>query len=129
MMVKLHRERPIPAEQVRVLYDHVGWWPERTLPQIQRVLDSAPAAGTWDGDRLVGFARVVTDGVFRGYFEDVVVHESYRRRGIATALMQCLLDEVRDVHLVSLFCKERLVPVYRSMGFEETRQVVMHRKP
>ncbi|HLN61338.1 MAG TPA: GNAT family N-acetyltransferase [Symbiobacteriaceae bacterium] len=129
MMVKLHRERPIPAEQVRALYDHVGWWPERTLPQIERVLDGAPAAGAWDGDTLVGFMRIVSDGVFRAYVEDVVVHEAYRHQGIATALMNALLEEVRDVHLVSLFCKERLVPVYRSQGFEETRQVVMHRKP
>lgn len=123
----LHRDRPIAPSLVRELYNHVGWWPERSSEQIGQVLEGAPAAGAWDGERLVGFARVVTDGIFRAYIEDVVVHEAWRRQGVATALMACLLDELKEIPVVSLFCKAGLVPVYQGQGFQETRQVVMHK--
>jgi GNAT superfamily N-acetyltransferase len=123
----LHRDRPITPALVRALYDHAGWWPERTLAAIGQVLDSAPAVGAWNGERLVGFARAVTDGNFRAYIEDVVVHEAWRRQGVATLMMACLLDELKGIPVVSLFCKAGLVPVYQGQGFQETRQVVMHK--
>jgi GNAT superfamily N-acetyltransferase len=127
VVTKLHRERSIPPQAVRDLYSHAGWWPERTVAQIERVLDAAPAVGAWDGDRLVGFARIVTDGVCRAYVEDVVVHEQYRGRGIGRALMDRLLNEVDDGLVVSLFCKPWLVPFYERQGFQPANQVVLHR--
>lgn len=127
MVLKPHRERPIPAGLVRELYAHAGWWPDRTDAQITQVLDAAPAVGAWDGDRLVGFARIVTDGIWRAYIEDVVVHEQYRRRGIGRALMATLLAEVPGIPVVSLFCEQSLASLYQAQGFKPTKQVVMHR--
>lgn len=125
--VKLHRERPIDVAQVRQLYDHAAWWPNRRAEEIARVLEAGPAAGAWDGERLVGFARIVTDGIFHAYVEDVVVHDEYRRRGLGNALITRLLEEIREIETVSLFCTEHLVPFYGGHAFKPTRQVVMHR--
>ena len=46
------------------------------------MLKNSIAIGVWEENELVGFARVVSDGVFRAYIEDVVVHESVRNKGI-----------------------------------------------
>lgn len=125
--VRLHRERPIAPAQVLELYASVGWWPERTAEQVGRVLAAAPAVGAWEGDRLIGFGRLVSDGVFRAYVEDLVVLERYRGRGVGRALMARLMEEAQGIPVVSLFCKPKLVGFYQEGGFQPTNQVVLHR--
>jgi predicted GNAT family N-acyltransferase len=112
---------------VLALYRSERWWPERTEPQMASVLETAPAVGAWEHDRLVGFARAVTDGVTRAYLEDVIVLPEMRRHGVGRELVVCLLGELAPVPLVTIFCQEGLAPFYESHGFEATRQVVLHR--
>lgn len=121
------RERSIPPRLVRALYDDAGWWPARTEADIAAVLAANSAVGAWVGADLVGFARLVTDGRLRAFIEDVVVHHAYRRRGIATAMLQHLLNEAGQLEVVSLFCEPGLVPLYQHLGFRPTSQVVLHR--
>ncbi|MDP8911483.1 MAG: GNAT family N-acetyltransferase [Actinomycetota bacterium] len=123
-----HRRRPISAEDVLRLYRVEGWWPERSADDVRAVLDRAPSVGAWEGQALVGFARAVTDGRFRAYIEDVVVEKSHRRRGIASHMLLALAEELSSVDLITLFCANDLVPVYESIGFERTSQVVLHAK-
>lgn len=126
IVIQPHRERQIEAKLVRDLYQAEGWWPDRSERDIASVLNAAPAVGAWDGEQLIGFARAVTDGVFHAYLEDVVIREPYRRRGIGDALVRLLLEELGQIHLVTLFCKQGLVPFYDKQGFQPTKQVVMH---
>lgn len=119
--------RPISADGVLALFRAEGWWPERTAEQVAAAIAAGPAAGAWHGDELVGFARAVTDHVLRAYVEDVIVSPRLRAAGVGHALMTCLLEQVRPVPLVTLFCSPGLVSYYESQGFHATRQVVLHR--
>ena len=124
-----HREREIPAAAVRRLYDFEDWWPQRGVAEIGAVLAAAPAVGAWHAGELVGFARAVVDTHLRAYLEDVIVHPEHRRRGVATAVLERLLAELRTCHLVSLFSSAELESFYRRLGFRPTRQMVLHRQP
>jgi GNAT superfamily N-acetyltransferase len=127
--IALHTERPIDARDVRALYDSAGWWPNRSTEAIAKVLTQDPAIGAWEGDRLVAFARAITDGTFRAYIEDVVVHPDYRRQGIAIRMMQRLLGALEHIDVISLFCEADLVSLYGFTGFKAQKsQVVMHRE-
>ena len=128
--IELHvqRARPIPAEAVRRLYDHAGWWPQRSVEDIARALATGPAVGAWAGPDLIGFARAVADGSLRAYIEDVVVRAAYRQRGVGALLLDQLLAELAPVETVSLFCEEELTAFYQAHGFRATTQVVMHRR-
>ena len=52
-----------------------------------------------DGDRVVGMARLLSDGVCNAYLVDVWTASAYRRRGIATAMIRHLLDQVPGQHV------------------------------
>jgi ribosomal protein S18 acetylase RimI-like enzyme len=52
-----------------------------------------------DGDRVVGMARFLSDGVCNAYLVDVWTASAYRRRGIASALLRHLLDQVPGQHV------------------------------
>ena len=124
----LHRERAIPARLVRQLYDDAGWWPRRGEEEIAAILDAGPAVGAWDGDRLVGVARAVSDGIFRAFVEDVVVAREYQRSGLGGRVLSRLLVELAGIETVSLFCDPALAAFYERGGFSRTGQLVMHRR-
>lgn len=48
--------------------------------------------GAWDGARLVGVARVLTDGHYFAALADIIVDRAYQRQGIGRALMNRAFD-------------------------------------
>jgi ribosomal protein S18 acetylase RimI-like enzyme len=68
-----------------------------------------------DGDRVVGMARLLSDGVCNAYAVDVWTHSAYRRRGIASEMMRRLIDAVPGQH-VGLQTGEAQA-LYRALGF------------
>ncbi len=70
-----------------------------------------------DGERLVGMARLLSDGVCNAYLVDVWTASAYRRRGVASAMVRHLLDRVPGQH-VGLQTDDRQ-DFYATLGFEE----------
>ena len=52
-----------------------------------------------DDGRVVGMARMLSDGVCNAYVVDVWTHSAYRRRGIASTLMRMLAEQVPGQHI------------------------------
>jgi ribosomal protein S18 acetylase RimI-like enzyme len=68
-----------------------------------------------DGDRVVGMARLLSDGVCNSYLLDVWTGSSYRRQGIASAMVRLLLEQVPGQHVgLQTDDGQRL---YESLGF------------
>ena len=130
IVIATQENRPIAPAAVRQLYTSVNWWPARQEHDIASVLARDVAVGAWDGDVLVGFARAVSDGAFRAYIEDVVVHPEYRHLGIGSQIIAVLLERLVHIETISLFCEPELITFYERHGFRaRNTQVVMHRKP
>jgi predicted GNAT family acetyltransferase len=68
-----------------------------------------------DGDRVVGMARMLSDGVCNAYVVDVWTHSAYRRRGIASTLMRMLADEAPGQHIG--LQTDDAQDLYRSLGY------------
>lgn len=68
-------------------------------------------------DRIVGTARALSDGVCNAYVVDVWTLSAFRRRGIASTMMQLLLDRLHGQH-VYLFT-DSAVGLYQKLGFSE----------
>lgn len=69
-----------------------------------------------DGGRLVGMARLLSDGVCNAYLVDVWTASSHRRRGIASAMIEYLVEQVPGQH-VGLQTDDAQA-FYESLGFE-----------
>ena len=52
-----------------------------------------------DGDRVVGMARLLSDGVCNAYLLDVWTASAYRRQGIASGMIRLLLERVPGQHV------------------------------
>ena len=60
---------------------------------------SQHVAMAWDGDRVVGTARLLSDGVCNAYLVDVWTSSSYRRRGVASTMVRDLMQRVPGQHI------------------------------
>lgn len=88
----------------------------RTAEALRRSFEqSQHVAFARDGDRVVGMARLLSDGVCNAYLVDVWTASPYRRQGIASALIRRLLDEVPGQH-VGLQADDAR-GLYESLGF------------
>ena len=68
-----------------------------------------------DGDRVVGMARLLSDGVCNAYLVDVWTASSHRRRGIATRMLRLLIDAVPGQHIG--LQTDDAQALYESVGF------------
>ena len=68
-------------------------WPgDYSATQATAALERTINLGAWDGSRLVGSIRVLTDGYFFATVPEIFVDPAYRRRGIGRRLMELALE-------------------------------------
>ena len=58
---------------------------------VDRSIENSLCFGLYEKDRLVGFARVISDNATFAYLSDVFVLESHRGRGLAAWFMEAVM--------------------------------------
>lgn len=82
-------------------------------------------------ERLVAFARVLSDFVFKACIFDLIVTEDHRDRGLGKALMGKILYHPRleMVPSFELYCQPEMTPYYQSLGVTVINdQLILMRK-
>src|SRR5262249_35443736 len=74
------------------------------------------AIAAYDNDRLVGFARAISDGVRNAYIGSVMVDPDYQRRGIGREIIRRLIAERDDIRWV-LHARKEAKEFYAAIGF------------
>jgi predicted GNAT family acetyltransferase len=88
----------------------------RTPAALRRSFEASQhVAIAWAGARVVGTARLLSDGVCNAYVVDVWTLSAYRRQGIAAEMMKLLVDAVPGQH-VGLFTDD-MQDFYAAVGF------------
>ena len=93
-----------------------GWW-RRVRPR------SLGGVTAHDGDELVGFVNVVTDGALHAFLLDTAVRATHRRRGIGTRVVRRAAERARaaDCEWLHVDYEEALSDFYiRACGFRTT---------
>lgn len=94
----------------------------RTAEQLQRSFaNSYAVCFAWTEGRIIGKARVLSDGVCNAYMVDVWTYSAYRNRGIATQMIRLLLHDLPGQH-VYLQADEDVAAFYRKLGFQDQPQ-------
>ena len=110
------------VRQLHSLYQGEWWSSGRTLDEARRCVQGSLCFALVDeGDRLVAFARAITDSIFKAMVFDVIVAPDHRGQALGDRLVEHLLDDerLRDVRHVELYCLPEMFPYYRRHGFTE----------
>ncbi|HSQ60000.1 MAG TPA: GNAT family N-acetyltransferase [Acidobacteriota bacterium] len=123
----------VDVPQLLDLYRITWWAADRTLEQVRRALDhSRPVITAWDGTRLVGFTRVISDLTYRATIWDVIVADTHQKLGIGREMMRRVLGhpELESVTMFLLLTKDRH-RFYEHLGFETDRELsmILRRRP
>ncbi|MBX5476489.1 MAG: GNAT family N-acetyltransferase [Clostridia bacterium] len=119
-MIEYREGREIPPEAVAELFDTVPWARGRAPERIARALAASDRVVTaWDGERLVGIARSLSDGEWYATVWDVIVHPDYRSRGIGREIVRRITDfyRGRGFSYVALFSVEGREGWYEQFGY------------
>ena len=75
----------------------------------------------WDGEKLVGVARSVTDFDYCCYLSDLAVDENYQRKGIGKELIRQTKSRLGDKARIILLSAPKAEAYYPKIGFEAHR--------
>lgn len=122
MNITYKQTKTINLEQVENLYNDVGWTAyTKDMDLLQQaLLQSLDVISAWDGDQLVGLIRTVGDGLTILYIQDILVLDAYQNQGIATKLLQMVLQKHETVRQKVLLTEEApdVRHFYEKNGFE-----------
>ena len=92
---------------------------KRDLAGIKEAfLSSYRVVTAWDGDRIVGAGRLLSDGVCYGWIHDMAVLPDLRKQGIGRDIVEGLL-EGNERQLIGLTSSFEAVGFYRRLGFKK----------
>ncbi len=117
--------------QLQNLLSKTAFWArERSIDQLKiAIANSNPVVTVWDTERLIGFARANSDGIYRAAIWDVVIDPDYQGAGLGRKLVQTVLSHplVSKVERVYLTTTHKQ-SFYERIGFEcnETRTMVLY---
>ena len=111
------------VEDLHRLYQNEWWTRGRTMEDVRRMLDATKIlVGFADPktDRLIAFARVVTDEIYKALVLDVIVAPAARQMGLGRALMDAVIAHpaLAGVRHLELYCRPDMVPFYQRWNFE-----------
>ena len=107
---------------LHALYQAAWWTKGRKLSDVRRMLQHSNvivAFGDDETGRLIAFARVLTDYVYKALIFDVIVEDSYQKTGLGRALMNAIVNHpsLKDVRHLELYCLPEMIPFYQKWGF------------
>ncbi len=91
--------------------------PVDDVPRMRQMLEGANLVVTaWDGERLVGLSRSLSDFTFATYLADIAVDVDYQRQGIGRELIRRTQQAGGQASVV-LFAAPKAVGYYPRVGF------------
>jgi GNAT superfamily N-acetyltransferase len=111
---------------LKVIHDFLTnrsyWAKGRSFETVKRSVDNSLCFGLYDNvDRLIGFARVLTDYAIFAYIMDVFILEDFRNKGLGKKLMDYIMQypDLQGIQRIMLATKDAH-GLYAKYGFKMT---------
>ncbi|GAA4020661.1 hypothetical protein GCM10022631_38120 [Deinococcus rubellus] len=114
-------DKTVEAHEINTLYTLIGWnnSNQRTEDRTVSILETSAAYATArSGGELIGFGRMLGDA-YTAQLLDVMTTPAFRKHGVATQIIQLLLDWSGNRFLgIYLIDGARNPTFYERLGFE-----------
>ncbi|MBA2614223.1 MAG: GNAT family N-acetyltransferase [Actinobacteria bacterium] len=109
----------IDVAEVHRFLSHKSYWARgRPRDVVERLVsESARVVGLYEGERQIGFARAVSDGVAIAYLADVYVLPEVRGRGLGVELVREMVDGGPLAHCRWVLHTADAHRLYERLGF------------
>ncbi|MGX9415959.1 GNAT family N-acetyltransferase [Vibrio sp. WJH972] len=108
-------------QQLLTLYQNEWWSRDRNIEGTRTCVENSTVIiGIVDkSNNLIGFTRVLSDGVYKAIIFDVIVDPKYRGKNLGQSLIMKVKDHelLKNVQQFELYCLPVMVPFYEAHGF------------
>jgi len=119
-------------EQLYKLYKKEWWTKDRKREDIKKMLaNSDIIIGVVNKKgKLIAFARVLSDFVYKAEIYDIIVSKKHRGKGLGELLVKEITDnkKLKEVKQFNLQCLDDMVPFYKKFGFNKVEGLIYMRK-
>ena len=107
------------AQELQELFLSVEWssgsFPEKLVVAMK---NSGAVFSAWDGDKLVGLAQALDDGIMTAYSHWVLVDPEYQGQGIGKELIRLLKEKYKDYLRLVLISHDTAIKFYENSEFK-----------
>ena len=120
-MIEYSLEKTVNYDGLVQLFYQAGWSDKTSdLNRLHLMVENSQIVLTaWDEGEMIGFARCITDYVFNGQINNVIVDQEYRGRGIGKGLISRILNNSKKVTYI-LRGDHDSIKFYMQMGFKDS---------
>ncbi|HKU97670.1 MAG TPA: GNAT family N-acetyltransferase [Vineibacter sp.] len=120
-MITYEINKPLDAADVARLFDaSTIRRPTGDVPRIAKMLQGGNLTiSAWDGDKLVGISRALTDFAYCCYLSDLAVDKAYQRHGIGKELIAITRREIGEQVALILLSAPEAMDYYPKVGFDK----------
>jgi GNAT superfamily N-acetyltransferase len=114
----------LQVSYIHAFLAHESYWSKNIpIELVIRSIDGSICFGVYDGNRQIGFARVITDHATFAYLADVFIDKAYRGKRISKQLMSYIMDYeplkgIRSFMLATLDAHS----LYEQFGFQPLKE-------
>jgi len=104
----------------RLLQKHAFWAAGRNIQDLRKALSqSTVVVSLWSNNRMVGFGRATSDGIYRAVLWDIVVTGELQGQGLGRKVVSALLSapELKNIEKIYLMTTNS-AEFYMQVGFE-----------
>ncbi|MDP9701575.1 ribosomal protein S18 acetylase RimI-like enzyme [Paenibacillus intestini] len=117
-------KKQISVEDYMNLREIVGWGNPENIEAIERGLkNTLYSICIEDEEQTIGYGRIVGDGGFTFYIQDIIVIPSYQRLGLGNTIMTELMEYITSTYppgsSVGLMSAKGKEEFYKRFGFVE----------
>ena len=118
-MIRYAENRPLDPSAIAILYIAAGVENAITShEQIQKMYENSNLIiSAWDGSRLVGVARALTDFAYCCYLSDLAVDKKYQGLGIGASLLTLIQKAIGVNGSLILLSSPQASNFYERLGF------------
>jgi predicted N-acetyltransferase YhbS len=93
--------------------------PTGDFERIHKMYENSDViVSAWDGDKLVGIARSITDFCYSCYLSDLAVHLDYQKSGIGKQLVALTKECIGQESMLLLLSAPTAITYYPKIGME-----------
>lgn len=112
------------------LFTKVGWnYVDGEASLVKRLEKSYRVLALFDDDKIIGFGRVVSDGVSVAIFWDICVDPEYQGKGYGSSIISTLenICKLGGVETAIVTVETKNKEFYKSRGYEKQKLTVMYK--
>ena len=129
-MITYRQNYPLePADVARVFEASGLRRPTKDLPRLARMFTGADLViSAWDGPKLVGISRALTDFCYCCYLSDLAVDGAYQKEGIGRELVRRTQAAIGEETSLLLLSVPGAMDYYPKLGFERADNAYLIRR-